>query len=75
MLSACGSETPAEPEEQAKNATVVGSERDAHGCITSAGYQWCAKENECKRPWELAAEKGLEKTPEAFEAYCGKESE
>ena len=75
MLSACTGETSSEPKARAKEATAVGSDRDAHGCITSAGYQWCAKENECKRPWELAAEKGFDATPEAFDNYCGNESE
>ena len=72
-LSACSGETSSEPEAQAKDASAVGSDRDAHGCITSAGYQWCAKENECKRPWDLAEEKGFDATPEAFDDYCQNE--
>ena len=74
MLSACSGETSAQPGAQAKDAAAVGSDRDAHGCIASAGYQWCAKENECKRPWELAEEKGLDATPEAFDDYCQNDS-
>ncbi len=37
-----------------KNACnqVVGGDRDAHGCIPSAGYAWCASLNQCIRPWE-----------------------
>ena len=49
---------------------VVGTDRDAHGCIASAGYRWCAAAGECERPWELAKEKGLPATPEAFDRYC-----
>jgi hypothetical protein len=36
-------------------ATVVGGDRDAQGCIGSAGYQWCEKLQQCARPWELLA--------------------
>jgi hypothetical protein len=53
-----------------KQAQAVGADRDEHGCIPSAGYRWCAKVHECVRPWELAKEKGLDPTPEAFEDYC-----
>ena len=49
---------------------LVGGDRDVHGCIGSAGYQWCAKENQCKRPWELAQEKGLESSAGQFAQYC-----
>lgn len=49
---------------------VVGNDRDAHGCIGSAGYAWCARENACVRPWELAAERGFEGSPAAFQAHC-----
>jgi len=31
---------------------MPGSERDSHGCISSAGYTWCAELNQCVRPWE-----------------------
>jgi len=29
-----------------------GSDRDAHGCIPSAGYTWCEEKQKCLRPWE-----------------------
>ena len=35
---------------------MVGNDKDSHGCIPSAGYQWCGKENKCVRSWELAQE-------------------
>ena len=31
---------------------MPGSDRDSHGCISSAGYAWCADLNKCIRPWE-----------------------
>jgi hypothetical protein len=59
-----------EPTAAGKETQAVGADRDDHGCILSAGYRWCAKANECVRPWELANERGLDPTPEAFEDYC-----
>ena len=50
---------------------LVGGDRDAHGCLASAGYQWCAAEARCERAWELAERKAFAKTPEGFAAYCG----
>lgn len=47
---------------------LPGSDRDAHGCIGSAGYSWCEHEGKCVRPWELAAEKGL--ADDAVTQYC-----
>ena len=67
-LTGCG------PEESAQSASPkpVGSDIDEHGCIGSAGYQWCEKLEECVRPWELAHKAGFENTSKAFEAYCQK---
>ncbi len=31
---------------------IVGGDRDAHGCIGSAGYTWCSSLNQCIRSWE-----------------------
>lgn len=41
-----------EPEQ----ATTVGGDRDAHGCIGSAGYSWCEVKNKCLRIWEEPCE-------------------
>lgn len=38
------------------NDTLVGGDRDAHGCIGSAGYTWCATKQECLRVWEEPCE-------------------
>jgi hypothetical protein len=32
--------------------TLVGGDRDAHGCILSAGYSWCDIKQKCLRTWE-----------------------
>lgn len=31
---------------------MPGSDRDAHGCIPSAGYGWCEVKQSCVREWE-----------------------
>ncbi len=31
---------------------IVGGDRDAHGCIPSAGYTWCDTKQKCLRQWE-----------------------
>jgi hypothetical protein len=48
----------------------IGGDRDAHGCLPAAGYSWCARENSCVRPWELAKDKGFANDADAFAAYC-----
>ena len=49
---------------------MQGSDRDVHGCIGSAGYQWCGNTNQCERPWELAEKKGFKNSQEQFDLYC-----
>ena len=53
-------------------AHAVGADRDSHGCIPSAGYQWCPATDKCERPWELAKENGFEHSAEGFEQFCRK---
>ena len=31
---------------------LVGGDKDAHGCIGSAGYSWCEAKDKCLRVWE-----------------------
>ncbi len=35
---------------------LLGGDRDAHGCIPSAGYQWCEAKQKCLRIWEEPCE-------------------
>lgn len=53
-----------------KPKNLVGSDNDEHGCIGSAGYQWCAKLEQCARPWELTKQYNEENTPEALKRLC-----
>lgn len=38
------------------SSTPLGGDRDEHGCIPSAGYQWCEAKQKCIRPWEETCE-------------------
>lgn len=76
VLAACASQDQAAARADAAPASpatpVVGGDRDAHGCIGSAGYQWCEHSQRCERPWELAQAQGLPNTAEAIDNYCAK---
>jgi hypothetical protein len=62
--SVCDAEKPNE-------AKLVGSDRDEHGCIGSAGYQWCASIKQCVRSWELAKTQNLvDDSAETIAAFC-----
>ncbi|GAA0781595.1 MULTISPECIES: serine protease [Pseudomonadati] len=52
---------------------TVGTDKDEHSCVASAGYMWCAKTNQCERPWELAEQAGFEHNQSNVEAYCKQE--
>jgi hypothetical protein len=40
------------PSASTTTGQIVGNDRDAHGCIGSAGYSWCEAKQKCLRPWE-----------------------
>ena len=63
-------ETSTGDESPSEQGPIVGGDRDEHGCIGSAGYRWCARENACTRSWELASQRGFENSQAAFEQYC-----
>ena len=69
-LTGCGNGTPVEEQAKPAEPTLVGADRDAHGCIGSAGYAWCARTNQCERPWELAKAQGLGEDASAFQQFC-----
>ncbi len=71
LLAGCGSDADTRPTQSGSSETSLpGSDRDAEGCIPSAGYAWCARTGKCERPWELAGQQGFANTPEAFDDYC-----
>jgi len=40
------------PKSEEQKGNLIGGDRDAHGCIGSAGYSWCSEKNMCMRSWE-----------------------
>jgi hypothetical protein len=58
------------PAPAASPSPMPGADRDAHGCIGSAGYRWCGRERACVRPWELAQARGLAGGAESVEQWC-----
>ena len=53
-----------QPDAANNNPTgLLGGDRDAHGCIGSAGYTWCEAKSKCLRSWEeecfASAEEGI----------------
>jgi hypothetical protein len=49
LLAGCAQ---TQTQEQQGNGQLVGNDKDAHGCIPSAGYSWCEPLQQCIRPWE-----------------------
>ena len=49
----------------AADTTMImpGSDRDAHGCIGSAGYTWCEAKQKCLREWEEPCAASAAPTP------------
>jgi len=41
-----------EENSEGRQDDIIGGDRDEHGCIGSAGYQWCEEKNKCLRIWE-----------------------
>lgn len=55
--------TPLEPAQEVEEP-MVGNDKDEHGCIGSAGYEWCEAKQKCLRPFEEDCE---EPEPEVVE--------
>jgi hypothetical protein len=80
-LAGCEQHNPAEEasgtaesmqmDSQQPAANVVGGDKDEHGCIGSAGYQWCASIQQCVRHWELAKIQNLaDDSAQSIAAFC-----
>ena len=41
-----------EPQEGCGDEKKIGGDRDEHGCLGPAGYQWCPSTEKCQRMWE-----------------------
>ena len=51
LLTGCGNggKKEAETSERKEKEAVVGSDKDEHGCIASAGYTWSEVQKDCIR--------------------------
>jgi hypothetical protein len=47
ILSGCE-----EPKQLGPSQKPIGGDKDAHGCLPAAGYQWCPSTQKCQRMWE-----------------------
>lgn len=66
-------EHSAPPSMASVDSPRVGDDRDRHGCIGSAGYQWCEKQGDCVRPWEVieaSTSNTAAELAEAFKSQC-----
>lgn len=54
LLTSCGNsaEKKAEASGESEKTTIVGNDKDEHGCIASAGYTWSEVQKDCIRLWE-----------------------
>ncbi len=43
---------PGEKSEKEDKGSLIGGQRDEHGCLTSAGYTWCEEKQKCLRIFE-----------------------
>lgn len=71
-------EEKAKTSEDSMEESIVGNDRDEHGCISSAGYQWSILKNECIRVFESGIrldpqDAGLDQTTSAFIVFVDEE--
>jgi hypothetical protein len=67
ILVGCASSAPLA---EFPSGSLIGGDHDAHHCIAPASYRWCAHENACVRPLELAARAGILSDGASFRQYC-----
>lgn len=51
LTTSCNSQSKRQHKED-KQVNLVGNDKDNHGCIASAGYQWSELLRDCIRPFE-----------------------
>lgn len=52
----------------ANSSEKIGNEKDAHGCLLSAGYRWSIIQEKCVRPWEEGIEMLISKASADYES-------
>jgi hypothetical protein len=80
FFAACNTtkKTNTKEAEKTIEPTIVGAEKDEHGCKGSAGYQWSELKNECIRIFESGirlnpVSKDVDQTTSAFIVFKSKE--
>ncbi len=73
FLAACTDKAPKSPE-------AIGGDKDTHGCLPAAGYQWSVLKNDCIRLFESgirldAQAAGLDTTVSAFVVFKSAEDD
>lgn len=58
LLTACHNSKQTKPINNIPTSpdSLLGEDRDEHGCIPSAGYSWCEAKQKCLRVWEEPCE-------------------
>lgn len=73
IMTSCGYNTRKSEQNseniQESETKLVGSDRDSHGCISSAGYQWSELLKDCIRPFEKGSRLKAANGNETFAAY------
>ncbi|MFZ2038358.1 MAG: hypothetical protein WAV11_00230 [Minisyncoccia bacterium] len=47
---------PTQTQNSVSSSTLIGGDRDEHGCLGPAGYSWCPAKQKCLRVWEETCE-------------------
>ena len=63
LLMSCGTSN------NENKTKLVGNDRDEHGCIASAGYQWSELLHDCKRPFEKGIRLNAANENQTYAAY------
>ena len=73
LTTSCGTNTNKSKIESVnshpREAQLVGNDRDDHGCIASAGYQWSELLKDCIRPFEKGTRLQAAEGEETLAAY------
>ena len=65
VLSACSPKLAHLPEESAPDIAISGGDREAHGCVATAGYTWSRLLQNCVRLFEAGTALTNAKDPDA----------
>ena len=72
LLTGCGNggKKEAETSERKEKEAVVGSDKDEHGCIASAGYTWSEVQKDCIHLWVFLGGRCFERNSGPSRSAC-----